>query len=101
MTFFFFVCLCSVGHREARVSYEEGNDQARPSMHTQPSNKAQMLAMPQFGLRDNLIRCELLKNEDVYTYLENFRWGYILSALSINQVWFFIMIWIIHHHHQP
>lgn len=30
--------------------------------------------MPQFGLRDNLIRCELLKNEDLYTYLEDFRY---------------------------
>lgn len=30
--------------------------------------------MPQFGLRDNLIRCELLKNEEQYTYLEDFRY---------------------------
>lgn len=45
----------------------------RSSSHT-PSNKAQILAMPQFGLRDNLIRCELLKNEDLYTYLEDFRY---------------------------
>lgn len=30
--------------------------------------------MPQFGLRDNLIRCELLRNEEQYTYLEDFRY---------------------------
>ena len=44
----------------------------RSSSHT-PANKAQMLAMPKFGLRDNLIRCELLKSEDQYTHLQNFR----------------------------
>ncbi|XP_036803763.1 type II inositol 1,4,5-trisphosphate 5-phosphatase isoform X2 [Oncorhynchus mykiss] len=51
---------------------EGRHDLVRQSSHT-ASNKATMLAMPQFGLRDNLIRCELLKNEDIYTYLENFR----------------------------
>lgn len=54
-------------------SREERDDLVRSSSHT-PSNKAQILAMPQFGLRDNLIRCELLKNEDLYTYLEDFRY---------------------------
>ncbi|CAB1333563.1 unnamed protein product [Coregonus sp. 'balchen'] len=53
-------------------SSPERDDLVRHSSHT-ASNKATMLAMPQFGLRDNLIRCELLKNEDIYTYLENFR----------------------------
>ncbi|KAK7887264.1 hypothetical protein WMY93_026885 [Mugilogobius chulae] len=52
-------------------SREDRDDLVRSSSHT-PSNKAQILAMPQFGLRDNLIRCELLKNEDLYTYLEDF-----------------------------
>lgn len=47
----------------------------RSSSHT-TSNKAQILAMPQFGLRDNIIRCELLKTEDLYTYTEDFRYFY-------------------------
>lgn len=55
------------------TSREDRDELVRSSSHT-PSNKAQILAMPQFGLRDNLIRCELLKNEEQYTYLEDFRY---------------------------
>lgn len=32
-----------------------------------------MLTMPQFGLRDNLVKCELLKKEETYTNIENFK----------------------------
>uniref|UniRef100_A0A3B3X8J0 phosphoinositide 5-phosphatase n=1 Tax=Poecilia mexicana TaxID=48701 RepID=A0A3B3X8J0_9TELE len=56
------------------------DDLVRSSSHT-TSNKAQILAMPQFGLRDNLIRCELLKSEDSYTYLENF---FFLGTYNVN-----------------
>uniref|UniRef100_A0A8C4FAX3 phosphoinositide 5-phosphatase n=1 Tax=Dicentrarchus labrax TaxID=13489 RepID=A0A8C4FAX3_DICLA len=38
--------------------------------------------MPQFGLRDNLIKCELLKNEDLYTYLEDF--SFFLGTYNVN-----------------
>ncbi|XP_030013053.1 type II inositol 1,4,5-trisphosphate 5-phosphatase isoform X2 [Sphaeramia orbicularis] len=62
-------------------SREDRDDLVRSSSHT-TSNKAQMLAMPQFGLRDNLIRCELLKNEDLYTYLENF--SFFLGTYNVN-----------------
>uniref|UniRef100_A0A3B3YLX9 phosphoinositide 5-phosphatase n=1 Tax=Poecilia mexicana TaxID=48701 RepID=A0A3B3YLX9_9TELE len=62
-------------------SREERDDLVRSSSHT-TSNKAQILAMPQFGLRDNLIRCELLKSEDSYTYLENFR--FFLGTYNVN-----------------
>ncbi|XP_014327713.1 type II inositol 1,4,5-trisphosphate 5-phosphatase isoform X1 [Xiphophorus maculatus] len=62
-------------------SREERDDLVRSSSHT-ASNKAQILAMPQFGLRDNLIRCELLKSEDSYTYLENFR--FFLGTYNVN-----------------
>ena len=55
------------------ASREDRDELVRSSSHT-PANKAQILAMPQFGLRDNLIRCELLKNEEQYTYLEDFRY---------------------------
>lgn len=47
------------------------------------SNKAQMLAMPQFGLRDNLIRCELLKKEDAYTYIQNYRCDTFTSSVLL------------------
>uniref|UniRef100_A0A8C1NWF4 phosphoinositide 5-phosphatase n=1 Tax=Cyprinus carpio TaxID=7962 RepID=A0A8C1NWF4_CYPCA len=46
------------------------------------SNKSQMLGMPQFGLRDNLIKCELLKNEDAYTYIENY--SFFLGTYNVN-----------------
>ncbi|TMS10811.1 Type II inositol 1,4,5-trisphosphate 5-phosphatase [Larimichthys crocea] len=62
-------------------SREDRDDMVRSSSHT-PSNKAQILAMPQFGLRDNLIRCELLKNEDLYTYLEDF--SFFLGTYNVN-----------------
>uniref|UniRef100_A0A8B9JP55 phosphoinositide 5-phosphatase n=1 Tax=Astyanax mexicanus TaxID=7994 RepID=A0A8B9JP55_ASTMX len=57
------------------------NELVRSSRHT-VSNKAQMLTMPQFGLRDNLIKCELLKNEDTYTYIENF--NFFLGTYNVN-----------------
>uniref|UniRef100_A0A673XCD1 phosphoinositide 5-phosphatase n=1 Tax=Salmo trutta TaxID=8032 RepID=A0A673XCD1_SALTR len=60
---------------------EGRHDLVRQSSHT-ASNKATMLAMPQFGLRDNLIRCELLKNEDIYTYLENF--SFFIGTYNVN-----------------
>ncbi|XP_041068375.1 type II inositol 1,4,5-trisphosphate 5-phosphatase isoform X2 [Carcharodon carcharias] len=37
------------------------------------TSKAQILMMPQFGLRDNLIKSELLKQEEKYTYIRNYR----------------------------
>ncbi|XP_029308217.1 type II inositol 1,4,5-trisphosphate 5-phosphatase isoform X2 [Cottoperca gobio] len=65
-----------------RISSREGRDDlVRSSSHT-TSNKAQILAMPQFGLRDNLIKCELLKNEHLYTYLEDF--SVFLGTYNVN-----------------
>ncbi|KAI4812022.1 hypothetical protein KUCAC02_014879 [Chaenocephalus aceratus] len=62
-------------------SREDRDDLVRSSSHT-TSNKAQILAMPQFGLRDNLIKCELIKNEDIYTYLQNF--SFFLGTYNVN-----------------
>ncbi|XP_031647340.1 type II inositol 1,4,5-trisphosphate 5-phosphatase-like isoform X2 [Oncorhynchus kisutch] len=66
---------------QGKVKREGRDDLVRQSSHT-ASNKATMLAMPQFGLRDNLVRCELLKNEDIYTYLENF--SFFLGTYNVN-----------------
>ncbi|KAM4581308.1 type II inositol 1,4,5-trisphosphate 5-phosphatase isoform 3-T3 [Odontesthes bonariensis] len=65
----------------SQESREDRDDLVRSSSHT-TSNKAQILAMPQFGLRDNLIKCELLKNEDSYTYLEHF--SFFLGTYNVN-----------------
>ncbi|XP_046892778.1 type II inositol 1,4,5-trisphosphate 5-phosphatase isoform X1 [Hypomesus transpacificus] len=66
---------------QGKAAREDRDDMVRSSSHTL-SNKAQMLTMPQFGLRDNLIRCELLKNEDQYTYLENY--SFFLGTYNVN-----------------
>ncbi|XP_007249674.3 type II inositol 1,4,5-trisphosphate 5-phosphatase isoform X3 [Astyanax mexicanus] len=68
-------------NNQGKVKSEERNELVRSSRHT-VSNKAQMLTMPQFGLRDNLIKCELLKNEDTYTYIENF--NFFLGTYNVN-----------------
>ncbi|CAI5663548.1 type II inositol 1,4,5-trisphosphate 5-phosphatase isoform X1 [Oreochromis niloticus] len=62
-------------------SREDRGDLVRSSSHT-PSNKAHILAMPQFGLRDNLIKCELLKKEELYTFLENY--SFFLGTYNVN-----------------
>ncbi|XP_051999378.1 type II inositol 1,4,5-trisphosphate 5-phosphatase-like [Xyrauchen texanus] len=66
---------------QERVQGEVRDDLIRSS---QPilSNKSQMLRMPQFGLRDNLIKCELLKNEDAYTYIHNY--SFFLGTYNVN-----------------
>ncbi|XP_020565960.1 type II inositol 1,4,5-trisphosphate 5-phosphatase isoform X1 [Oryzias latipes] len=71
----------SIQESQSFSSRENRNDLVRSSSHT-AENKAQILAMPQFGLRDNLIKCELLKSEDVYTFLENF--SFFLGTYNVN-----------------
>eukprot|EP00064_Thunnus_orientalis_P002812 superscaffoldBa00000217_g2820 len=71
----------SVPESQGISSREDRDDLVRSSSHT-PSNKAQILAMPQFGLRDNLIRCELLKSEELYTYQEHF--SFFLGTYNVN-----------------
>lgn len=71
---------------DALQSQEKVKGEIRDDLmrNSQPvlSNKAQMLGMPQFGLRDNLIKCELLKNEDAYTYIENY--SFFLGTYNVN-----------------
>ncbi|XP_016399630.1 type II inositol 1,4,5-trisphosphate 5-phosphatase-like [Sinocyclocheilus rhinocerous] len=70
-----------VHESQERVKSEVRDDLIRNS---QPilSNKSQMLGMPQYGLRDNLIKCELLKNEDAYTYIKNY--SFFLGTYNVN-----------------
>ncbi|XP_063055159.1 type II inositol 1,4,5-trisphosphate 5-phosphatase isoform X2 [Engraulis encrasicolus] len=69
--------------RVARVMFpEDRNELPPPTIQTYSSNKAQMLSMPQFGLRDNLIRCELQKSEASYTNLHNF--SFFLGTYNVN-----------------
>ncbi|MCI4374361.1 hypothetical protein PGIGA_G00005360 [Pangasianodon gigas] len=71
----------SLHESQGREKVEVRNELVRLSQHT-VSNKAQMLTMPQFGLRDNLVKCELLKKEETYTYIENF--NVFLGTYNVN-----------------
>ncbi|KAM9798129.1 type II inositol 1,4,5-trisphosphate 5-phosphatase [Neosynchiropus ocellatus] len=66
---------------QSNLSREGRDDLVRSSSYS-TSNKAQILTMPQFGLRDNLIRCELLKSEELYTYREDF--SFFLGTYNVN-----------------
>ncbi|KAM4795769.1 type II inositol 1,4,5-trisphosphate 5-phosphatase [Rhinophrynus dorsalis] len=46
------------------------------------ANKAGMLPFPKFGLRDNLIKSELLKREHTYTTIQNFR--FFVGTYNVN-----------------
>lgn len=67
--------LSPAGRRSRDVSGLDERDERARSSGRVPSNNSPVLAVPQLGLRDNLIRCELLKNEDLYTYREHFRYA--------------------------
>ncbi|XP_053310529.1 type II inositol 1,4,5-trisphosphate 5-phosphatase isoform X1 [Spea bombifrons] len=46
------------------------------------ANKAEMLPFPKFGLRDNLIKSELLKKEQSYTSIQNYR--FFVGTYNVN-----------------
>uniref|UniRef100_A0A3Q2XJN3 phosphoinositide 5-phosphatase n=1 Tax=Hippocampus comes TaxID=109280 RepID=A0A3Q2XJN3_HIPCM len=62
-------------------SLKYSNERARSSGPA-PTDESPVLAVPQLGLRDNLIRCELLKNEDLYIYREHF--SFFLGTYNVN-----------------
>uniref|UniRef100_F6ZGS2 phosphoinositide 5-phosphatase n=1 Tax=Xenopus tropicalis TaxID=8364 RepID=F6ZGS2_XENTR len=46
------------------------------------ANKAEMVPFTKFGLRDNLIKSELLKNEDTYISIQNYR--FFVGTYNVN-----------------
>ncbi|KAM8976707.1 type II inositol 1,4,5-trisphosphate 5-phosphatase [Pelodytes ibericus] len=46
------------------------------------ATKAEMLPFPKFGLRDNLIKSELLKKEQTYTSIQNYR--FFVGTYNVN-----------------
>uniref|UniRef100_A0A4W3K441 phosphoinositide 5-phosphatase n=1 Tax=Callorhinchus milii TaxID=7868 RepID=A0A4W3K441_CALMI len=59
-----------------------GSDEVGEVGSLMVTNKSQILGMPQFGLRDNLIKIELLKQEDTYTYIKHFR--FFVGTYNVN-----------------
>lgn len=53
-------------------SKSEITDMVRSSTIT-VSDKAHILSMQKFGLRDTLVKSELVQREEDYTYIQNFR----------------------------
>ncbi|XP_074832463.1 type II inositol 1,4,5-trisphosphate 5-phosphatase isoform X2 [Carettochelys insculpta] len=46
------------------------------------SDKACILSVQKFGLRDNIVKSQLLQKEDSYTYLQNFR--FFIGTYNVN-----------------
>ncbi|XP_042194463.1 type II inositol 1,4,5-trisphosphate 5-phosphatase isoform X2 [Callorhinchus milii] len=67
--------------KHSKVRGEITNNMVRTSS-LMVTNKSQILGMPQFGLRDNLIKIELLKQEDTYTYIKHFR--FFVGTYNVN-----------------
>ncbi|KAM4656792.1 type II inositol 1,4,5-trisphosphate 5-phosphatase isoform 1-T1 [Amazona ochrocephala] len=46
------------------------------------SDKASILSEPKFGLRDTIVKSQLLQQEDSYTYIQNFR--FFVGTYNVN-----------------
>uniref|UniRef100_A0A8C6EPK7 Type II inositol 1,4,5-trisphosphate 5-phosphatase n=1 Tax=Marmota marmota marmota TaxID=9994 RepID=A0A8C6EPK7_MARMA len=62
-------------------SKSEITDMVRSSNIT-VSNKAHMLSMQKFGLRDTIVKSHLIQKEEDYTYVQNFR--FFVGTYNVN-----------------
>ncbi|KAM5161153.1 type II inositol 1,4,5-trisphosphate 5-phosphatase isoform 4-T5 [Callospermophilus lateralis] len=62
-------------------SKSEITDMVRSSTITL-SNKAHMLSMQKFGLRDTIVKSHLIQKEEDYTYVQNFR--FFVGTYNVN-----------------
>uniref|UniRef100_A0A8C9PZM8 phosphoinositide 5-phosphatase n=1 Tax=Spermophilus dauricus TaxID=99837 RepID=A0A8C9PZM8_SPEDA len=62
-------------------SKSEITDMVRSSTIT-VSNKAHMLSMQKFGLRDTIVKSHLIQKEEDYTYVQNFR--FFVGTYNVN-----------------
>ncbi|XP_069478761.1 type II inositol 1,4,5-trisphosphate 5-phosphatase isoform X2 [Ambystoma mexicanum] len=68
-------------HRQNKQKAEITENMVRTS-NTIIADKPQILPIQRFGLRDNLIKSELLKREDSYTYIQTFR--FFVGTYNVN-----------------
>lgn len=59
--------------RQSKVKSDVKAEMVRSS-GVMVSNMASILSEPQFGLRDTIVKSQLVQREDSYTYIQNFRW---------------------------
>ncbi|XP_025899111.1 type II inositol 1,4,5-trisphosphate 5-phosphatase isoform X2 [Nothoprocta perdicaria] len=67
--------------RQSKVKPEVTSEMVRSSS-VMVSNKASMLSEPKFGLRDTIVKSELLQREDSYTHIQNFR--FFVGTYNVN-----------------
>ncbi|XP_058712562.1 type II inositol 1,4,5-trisphosphate 5-phosphatase isoform X2 [Poecile atricapillus] len=58
--------------RQNKLKSEVRSEQVRAS-RVMASNKASMLSEPKFGLRDTIVKSQLVQREDSYTNIQNYR----------------------------
>uniref|UniRef100_A0A8C9EU36 phosphoinositide 5-phosphatase n=1 Tax=Pavo cristatus TaxID=9049 RepID=A0A8C9EU36_PAVCR len=82
------VCLsCASPHssaftsRQSKLKPEVTTETVRSSS-VMVSNMASILSEPKFGLRDTIVKSELVQREDSYTYIQNFR--FFVGTYNVN-----------------
>uniref|UniRef100_A0A8C5YYP4 Type II inositol 1,4,5-trisphosphate 5-phosphatase n=1 Tax=Marmota marmota marmota TaxID=9994 RepID=A0A8C5YYP4_MARMA len=72
---------CFLFFSRQNKSKSEITDMVRSSNIT-VSNKAHMLSMQKFGLRDTIVKSHLIQKEEDYTYVQNFR--FFVGTYNVN-----------------
>ncbi|XP_032058302.1 type II inositol 1,4,5-trisphosphate 5-phosphatase isoform X2 [Aythya fuligula] len=67
--------------RQSKVKSDVKAEMVRSS-GVMVSNMASILSEPQFGLRDTIVKSQLVQREDSYTYIQNFR--FFVGTYNVN-----------------
>lgn len=67
--------------RQSKVKSDVKAEMVRSS-GVMVSNVASILSEPQFGLRDTIVKSQLVQREDSYTYIQNFR--FFVGTYNVN-----------------
>uniref|UniRef100_A0A8C9EVV2 phosphoinositide 5-phosphatase n=1 Tax=Pavo cristatus TaxID=9049 RepID=A0A8C9EVV2_PAVCR len=67
--------------RQSKLKPEVTTETVRSSS-VMVSNMASILSEPKFGLRDTIVKSELVQREDSYTYIQNFR--FFVGTYNVN-----------------
>ncbi|XP_015153263.2 type II inositol 1,4,5-trisphosphate 5-phosphatase isoform X2 [Gallus gallus] len=67
--------------RQSKLKPEVTTEMVRSS-NVMVSNVASILSEPKFGLRDTIVKSQLVQREDSYTYIQNFR--FFVGTYNVN-----------------